>query len=81
MPKYHVACGHEDKSKQEFNDKREYTGEHANEAEAKAAWTALNGLEGIGLDKWPVKVTELKEGEAPPKPPVRSTHADHHKAK
>lgn len=45
----------------EYVGKRDFEGDVASIDEAKAAWKTLNGLDGIGVDFWPIVAEEVKK--------------------
>lgn len=49
--------------KAEHINKRDYVGDHATQADAVNAWKTLNGLDGIGVNNWPLVVEVVPSDE------------------
>lgn len=66
---YRVTLVPGDNPRNEYIGKKDFIGQCADEKAAVESWKTLNGLEGIGVEAWPLTVSEAEEEEAPPAPP------------
>lgn len=56
---FHVTCVPGGNPNNSHLNKKEWQGEAGDEKGAIEAWKSLNGLDGIGVENWPLAVKEV----------------------